>query len=240
MSHYSSKKIVLADMNDGFITLADMNDDTHPTDFGYKKMASVWWAAFQKVELNGWLTAPPDVGIADDSTTSTGYTCPKVFGNGDGNYQIQRGSGTDDGNYIHASVDQGVIWTSSFGVVKTETNFGKNFFFAQLVNAGGNPNRGGEVDEIIYAHLTNGVWTWSYYINNNNNNFGAETAFDPGYDCTPEASRFADLNNNGLDDYLCIDASGNLQASLNTGGNPPVFKPIGIVRTRFRLFLAYC
>lgn len=216
-------------MNDGFITLADMNDDTHPNDFGYKKMASVWWAAFQTVELNGWLTAPPNVGIADNSTTSSEYTCPKVYGDGDGNYQIQRGSGTDDGNYVHASEDQGNVWSSPFGVSQAETDFGKSFFFAQLVNAGGNPNRGGEVDEIIWAHFTGGEWAWYFFINNNNNNFGDMAAFDPGYNCTPEASRFADLNSNGLDDYLCIDTSGNLLASLNTGGNPPVFKPIGIV-----------
>lgn len=216
-------------MNDGFITLADMGDDTHPNDYGYKKMASVWWPAFQTVELNGWLTAPLDVGVADNSTTSTEYTCPTIYGNGDGNYQIQRGSGTDDGNYVHASTDQGIVWKSPFGVDSTDTAYGNDFFFAQLVNAGGNPNRGGEVDEIIWAHLKSNVWTWTFFINNNNNNFGAAATFDPGYQCIPEASRFADLNNNGLDDYLCIDVSGNLWASLNTGGNPPVFNPIGIV-----------
>ncbi|KAH7327193.1 SGNH hydrolase-type esterase domain-containing protein, partial [Rhexocercosporidium sp. MPI-PUGE-AT-0058] len=58
MSHFSHSNIVSADMNDGFITLADVNNDSSPTDNGYKKMASVWWTAFQKVELSGWLTAP--------------------------------------------------------------------------------------------------------------------------------------------------------------------------------------
>ncbi|KAJ5895055.1 CAZyme family CE3 [Penicillium taxi] len=40
-------RIVLADMSK-FITHKDLNDSTHPTDEGYKKMASVWWAAIKE------------------------------------------------------------------------------------------------------------------------------------------------------------------------------------------------
>lgn len=88
MQHYSglNRNLALADMDDGFITQSDLNDDTHPLDSGYKKMASVWWSAFQEVERYGWLTAPPDTGIADNLTAMTQYTCPKVYGDGDGNY----------------------------------------------------------------------------------------------------------------------------------------------------------
>jgi hypothetical protein len=61
MNHYKGRKIVLADMNDGFITTADLNPNDpnheHPSDEGYKKMAAVWWAAFQIADGNGWLTA---------------------------------------------------------------------------------------------------------------------------------------------------------------------------------------
>lgn len=232
MSHYQgqSKKLIVADMNDGFITVADLNDDTHPTDAGYKKMASVWWAAMQQVEKNGWLTAPPDTGVADDSTKTNQYTCPKIYGHGDGNYQIQKGSGTDDGKYVHSSVDQGVVWKAPFGVDRGKTDYGNNFFFAQIVNAGGNFARGGEVDEIVYANPTSsGGWEWTYWVNNNNNNFGTGVVFDPGYSCAPNASRFADMDNSGLDDYICIHANGDLYASINQGGNPPRFGPAGLV-----------
>lgn len=43
ISHYNgqNRRLIKAEMNDGFITVADLNDDTHPTDFGCKKMASV-------------------------------------------------------------------------------------------------------------------------------------------------------------------------------------------------------
>lgn len=42
----SGDRVVLADMS-SFITLDDLIDATHPTDAGYKRMASVWWAAIQ-------------------------------------------------------------------------------------------------------------------------------------------------------------------------------------------------
>ncbi|KAH8886549.1 hypothetical protein GQ53DRAFT_657685 [Thozetella sp. PMI_491] len=226
MSHYTAlgKKLFLADMNDGFITKADLNDDTHPTDYGYKKMASVWWSAFQSVESKGWLTAPPDVGIPD---TPTSYTCPKVYGQEDGNYQIQLGSGTDDGNYVHKSQDQGVVWRLPFLSPAVDSTL-DGFFFAQLVNAGGNPNRGGEVDEIIWAQASGSSWSWMFWTNNNNNNFGTQVNFDPGINCAPRSARFADLNNDGLDDFICID-HGALRASINRGGNPPRFENIGVI-----------
>lgn len=231
LSHYhgQNKSLVLADMNDGFITTADLNDDIHPTDAGYKKMAAVWWAALQEAEKNGLLTAPPDVGVPDNSTGAGQHTCPKAYGDGDGNHQIQKGSGTDDGKYIHRSADQGVIWESPFGVDSKNENYGNNVFFAQLINAGGNTLRGGEVDEIIWARPSHSKWEWELWINNNNNNFGETIGFDTGYACSPEFSRFADMNNDGLDDYICIDVDGNLFASINRGGNPPKFEAVGQV-----------
>jgi hypothetical protein len=104
MSHYQGIKIILADMNDGFITVNDINPNDpageHSSDFEYEKMAFVWWAAFRQVETNGWLTTPPNTGTADNATGA--FTCPKLYGHGDGNYQIQKGSGTNlnDGPYV--------------------------------------------------------------------------------------------------------------------------------------------
>ncbi|KAJ5759045.1 Lipase GDSL [Penicillium odoratum] len=42
----SGDRIVLADMS-SFIKLDELADATHPTDVGYKRMASVWWAAIE-------------------------------------------------------------------------------------------------------------------------------------------------------------------------------------------------
>lgn len=42
----SGDRVVLADMS-YFIPLDELADATHPTDAGYKRMASVWWAAIE-------------------------------------------------------------------------------------------------------------------------------------------------------------------------------------------------
>ncbi|KAA8642006.1 SGNH/GDSL hydrolase family protein [Aspergillus tanneri] len=49
-----NERIVLAEMNH-FITVDELVDGTHPNDYGYKKMASVWWAAIQEAEKEGLL-----------------------------------------------------------------------------------------------------------------------------------------------------------------------------------------
>lgn len=46
-------KIQLADMHDGFITMEDIHDTTHPTQGGARKMAAVWYQAIQQVEDKG-------------------------------------------------------------------------------------------------------------------------------------------------------------------------------------------
>jgi hypothetical protein len=37
-------------MNTGFFTLADLSDDIHPNEGGYRKMAAVWYDAIEKIE----------------------------------------------------------------------------------------------------------------------------------------------------------------------------------------------
>ena len=55
------QRIVIADMA-GSLTLNDLVDDkTHPNDWGYKKMAYVWWGAVRGAEREGFLQAPKEV-----------------------------------------------------------------------------------------------------------------------------------------------------------------------------------
>ncbi|KAL1998767.1 hypothetical protein VTN02DRAFT_5599 [Thermoascus thermophilus] len=60
-------RLVLAEMDDGFLTIDDLKDGTHPTDEGYGKMAEVWWAAIRAAEAEGLLQKPADTGISDDT-----------------------------------------------------------------------------------------------------------------------------------------------------------------------------
>lgn len=71
-------RIVLAEMDDGFLTIDDLKDGTHPTDEGYGKMAEVWWAAIRAAEVEGILQEPADTGISDDTGMYT-YARPALI-----------------------------------------------------------------------------------------------------------------------------------------------------------------
>jgi lysophospholipase L1-like esterase len=50
------KKIVLADMNNSRgPQLDDLVDGTHPDDYGYKKMAAIWFNAIRRAREKGFL-----------------------------------------------------------------------------------------------------------------------------------------------------------------------------------------
>ncbi len=63
----SGQKIVLADMHglDG-PQLSDLVDGTHPNDYGYSKMASIWYQALQNAAAAGFISAAENIGIPDD------------------------------------------------------------------------------------------------------------------------------------------------------------------------------
>ena len=61
------RRIVLADMHgDAGPGAADLSDDTHPNDVGYRKMADVWARGFVEASNKGWLLQPENVvGVPD-------------------------------------------------------------------------------------------------------------------------------------------------------------------------------
>ncbi|PGG95702.1 hypothetical protein AJ79_09910 [Helicocarpus griseus UAMH5409] len=63
------RKVVFANLYDGFITENDIADGVHPNDFGYQKMASVWWHAFTKAQEQEFITAPEENGLFGSSST---------------------------------------------------------------------------------------------------------------------------------------------------------------------------
>lgn len=184
----NNPKVILADMHDGFILTSELVDGTHPNDFGYEKMAAVWYAAFST--FVDQISAPQDTGISDD-----GF-CPKAPGfsdsNGGGGWTTQSGSGFDDGPYVHTGKSIGsVSIPQTLNYVGDEAG-GADFSgvsFAQLINAGGAP-RGNEVDELIIISAVTGAsgavtYTYTYFLGNNNNNFGDPQEFHPPFDCLP-------------------------------------------------------
>ncbi|KAK6063962.1 killer toxin subunits alpha beta [Seiridium cupressi] len=93
------RPIVLADMD--YLTTADLNDGTHPTDAGYVKMAYIWWVAIKGAYSDGLIPQPASLdGVVPENT------CDKAYGSGVyAGGLTQRGSGVSDGIYYHDSVE---------------------------------------------------------------------------------------------------------------------------------------
>ncbi|KAF4944222.1 hypothetical protein FSARC_14725 [Fusarium sarcochroum] len=218
--------IELADMNDGFLTLdGDIwtNDGIHPTVSGFRKMAAVWRHAFGKVlDHDGWLKKAPDVTFKDDDV-SGGQECPKVFGNGNADVrageQILTASApfiNGDGKYVHTSEPMGTI-------KKFDMQSEVVLYFAQLVNFGA--DRGGERDDIVWIYGDSSK-AWMY-VNEGDGKFSDSVKLDIPDKCKTKGIHWGDVNNDGLDDMICIGPEGDMHVSLNKGGNPPTFEFLG-------------
>jgi hypothetical protein len=188
--------IILAEMNDGtFITMADIwkqpisDTDflyTHPTNEGFRKMASVWDKAINDaLQKDGWVQPPRSDVSFNDADTSDAHTCPKTYGSGASGalsaVQVLFASSNliaDDGPYVHGSVSMGTIFTK-----KVEA--GDQFYLAQLVNLY-SADRGGERDDIVYVHKSSD--NLSLFVNNGGGAFGDEVKINVGQTC-PQAGR---------------------------------------------------
>lgn len=87
-----NESLVLAEMGT-FIKSTQLVDMIHPTAIGYKRMSSVWWAAIQDAESEGFLKAPASITASnnpiknfhetlDDSTDDPSlpaYTAPTAL-----------------------------------------------------------------------------------------------------------------------------------------------------------------
>ena len=72
---------------------------------------------------------------------------------------------------------------------------------------------------ISYRENKNGVYSEKW------------TEIDVGMECRNRGVRWGDINNDGLDDFICLSyPDGTMSASINRGGNPPKFEHIGVIR----------
>lgn len=70
------KNVYLVDMHSA-LTIADLDDDLHPKDVGYVKMANKWYEAILAVDKKGWITEAGTPTTADDCQST-----PSWYGEG--------------------------------------------------------------------------------------------------------------------------------------------------------------
>lgn len=164
-------RIVLADMYT-FLTTDDLQDGTHPTDYGYEKMASVWWAAIQTAQTNNYLSAPIDTRVSDFPNN----TCEKTYDSSTNDYaQTQEETGTDDGNYVHTSQDMGRL----LDIASVAGDIYQGVNLAQLVNVYGG-YRENALDELVWTHDGDGTYM---FLNENSGVFGSSVKLDVKISC---------------------------------------------------------
>lgn len=233
-TQYSGARIGIADINNAMPMSMVSGDGIHPNDEGYKLFAAVWWDAISKLEDK--IQPPASVAGIDDNSVSAGKTCAKVAGNARGPIQSQRGSGHDDGNYVHNRNEKGALKSARIengGDPKSITdNIPWHMFFANLVLNNPNAARKEAQDDWIrirHDPAANKNWYW-FRQNLGGGNFGPSTSFDVDQNCdTGPLYAFADFNNDGLDDFFCLKPGSAVAVSLNRGGNPPKFEYLGLV-----------
>ncbi|KAF5020271.1 hypothetical protein F66182_7705 [Fusarium sp. NRRL 66182] len=192
------KPIFLADL-DGFITLNDLGDGTHPTDHGFKKMAGALWSAFQeaKDEISDPLPA--------DTSGGSEKTCRKSPGDGvNAGSLTQRGSGYDDGTYEHDSQEMGTLLTLTSDWDRDQ------WFFARIF-------RSDRDDLLGWVKNSAGNVVYAVRRNDGGGRFTKIADLDVHDNCVPKGVVFIDLNGDGLDDFACIGSDGAVYASINQG-----------------------
>ncbi|KAJ4255817.1 hypothetical protein NW757_004439 [Fusarium falciforme] len=188
------KPIYLADLG-GFMTLSDLGDGTHPTDFGFRKMAGAFWSAIQKAEKENKLKDP----LPADTSNDGGKTCRKSPGDGvNAGSLTQRGSGYDDGTYEHDSQEMGALLTITSDWDRDQWFFARIFrsdrddLLGWVENSAGNGG-GDKPPSFVYK----GLWR------------AADSRF-------PQAKvRLADIDGDGRADFCGLSDNGDVYVWRN-------------------------
>ncbi|MEV4021016.1 GDSL-type esterase/lipase family protein [Nonomuraea angiospora] len=198
------KHVLLVDMKR--VPVSDgLQNDAHPTDAGYAKMADAWYGAISAADAKGWIQAPlpeneangcdpADSPIDDDPGDSP-------VGSGDpGDSPIESGETALGTGWRKLGVIAPGYGTTIGRTIITELNGDQRADYLQVredggfrasVNTVGTPGQPDWVDVGVYH---------------------------PGDDVHGDEVRFADLNGDGRDDYLVVSPDSEVRAYINFPG----------------------
>ncbi|MEV6983972.1 FG-GAP-like repeat-containing protein [Sphaerisporangium sp. NPDC051017] len=205
------KHVLLVDMSRVLVS-DGLENDAHPTDAGYAKMAAAWYSAISAADAKGWIQTPLPENAADgcnpaDSPVDDGPTDSNV-GSGDGTGSPIGSSGTALGEGWRAL---GVI-APGYGTrigrtIIAELNGDQRADYLQVaadgsfrasVNTVGTPGQPDWVNVGTYAP--------------------AKDDLSKPIDVNGDEVRFADLNGDGRDDYLLVSSDSKVRAYINFPG----------------------
>ncbi|KIN00783.1 carbohydrate esterase family 3 protein [Oidiodendron maius Zn] len=253
--------VYLADMHNGYITDADLtqSDGTHPNNAGYVKMANVWYSAIQEIYAKCWFTPPGFVASVNDSvgTGVVDTTCEKVSGWSIVPYQTQRGSGNDDGVYLH---EANALGQANIDIPNKATDFSILGVYWADINGYSTKGLIG-IDDFVYLYHNSQALGVALNDGTGVNGFGGTGGYLQyaiGMSCGASATWFGDIDGevslgalftppkitgtqgyttilgdidgDGKVDYLYVGHDGSLTAWRNGGvGVPTVWQPLGVV-----------
>lgn len=240
------QKIVLADVDNprGYITTDLIPDGTHPNDEGHRRLAAVFYRAIKEAHRAKFITAPKDTGMSDaDGAGSGSNTCDKIYGSGNsgGAVSTQAGSGLEDGVYSHSSQAQGETWEYYLDGVNSQYYGSDDYTFARISQAHGRHDFVHVNVNWLRSGIENPIGYFGVYSSNGDGTWGMpRLVVMPDHSCASANVRFADVNGDGLDDFICLLPNGDATVCINRGNY--LFKPsqnwktnVGPAQDRVRL-----
>ncbi|MFJ2413712.1 GDSL-type esterase/lipase family protein [Streptomyces brevispora] len=203
----TAKGFRITQVSMGALTTADLNDNLHPNNAGYVKMADAFQGGIAALARNGWIKETVEVKPAPPKrATNVGDYDVDINGDGLADYLVVDDNGATRAwlnNGAGKWSDQGIIAGGSAAWTDNQVRFA---------------DVGGDARADYLVVEPNGATR--AYINQGGNGRGGW--LDKGYIATGSSSwtgdqvRFADIGGDAHADYLVVDANGATRAWLNT------------------------
>lgn len=180
-------------------------------------MASILWEAFQGVAEAGYLIDPVDTGLGTDSANTS--CLPSASGFGSVITTMGDDFGYNDGPYAHASELNLTNWVFPNQIFNHSMLDYSQFHFAEILSHADQPYNAFILimDPADRAFAKASGKTFGYFNYMPNNYASGSSGFGDSWleidivgqgtpECLSRGVRFGDINGDGLDDFICINA----------------------------------
>jgi lysophospholipase L1-like esterase len=215
----AGKHVLTVDMS-SYVNTGDLYDGLHPNDAGYNLMAECWYAGLQAAAANGWINTPVPVSGDRHGTCTSGVFWDPDHG------EIASGVGTGDAPFKADWIHVGQLASGNVGSGHAQ---GPGVRLADMFGNG--------IDSYLWVNETSGAVT---LYSNAGYSAGSVTWIDWGEIAggigDGPGVMFADLDGDGIDDFIWVSTTGDVTAYRNGGpgsGGPGaktwIWYPLGTI-----------